>query len=261
MISHRESLGHDRIRLQIEGLSHSYDGVSVLERVDLGVSEGEVVGLVGPNGAGKTTLLNAISGFIRFRAGTVFLNGNKIGGLPPHRIARLGIGRLFQDIRLFPRLNATNNVLIAFQRQRGENPMYSIWASSQVQEIERRNLASAIEIAHTLGIGFDDGRAEVLSYGEQKLLAVARLLASGARLLLLDEMSAGVSSAMRPKLAAALRNLASSGCAILLCEHDLAFLADVCSRVSVLDGGRVVANGAPREILDGAFLRRVLYGV
>jgi ABC-type branched-subunit amino acid transport system ATPase component len=261
MISPKAPPGPNPVRLQIDGLSHSYVGVRVLKNVELGVSGGEVVGLVGPNGAGKTTLLDAISGFIQFDKGTVSLNGSEIGGLPPHRIAQLGVGRLFQDIRLFPRLNAVANVLIAFRDQKGENPLFSICSSAQVRNTERGNLMLAREVVHTLGIDFPDGRAEVLSYGEQKLLAVARLLVSGAKVLLLDEMSAGVSAGIRPKLTAALRHLGSSGCAILLCEHDLAFLADVCSRVAVLNGGCVVANGAPRDILNGPFLRRVLYGV
>lgn len=248
-------------RLRIEGVSQSYNGVRILKDVDIEVRGGEVVGLVGPNGAGKTTLLNVISGFIPVDSGRILLNGNDLKGLPPHHVAKLGIGRLFQDIRLFPRLNALDNVLIAYPHQRGENPLYAVGARAQVEAAERSNQVAVSETLRSLGIKVGDVPAEVLSYGEQKLLAIARLLALGARMLLLDEMAAGVSDAVRPQLARALRHAVSGGCGVLLSEHDLPFLAEVCTRVCILEGGRVVADDSPTPVLKGDLLRRVLYGV
>jgi ABC-type branched-subunit amino acid transport system ATPase component len=249
-------------KLIVRNLSKSFGKARVLRFVDLEVSNGEIVGLIGPNGAGKTTLLNAICGTIPIDAGTRLFGEFDLAGLSHHRIAQLGIGRLFQDVRLFPRATVLENVLIGFRGQRGERLRDALFAYSRVAVNEEQNVAATHKIFETLGIKLPlDNLAATLSYGEQKLLALARLLALDAKLLLVDEVAAGLSVPMRHKIAKLLRQLGEGNRGIILSEHDLTFVSETCTRVCVLSEGHILTTESPKEILKSGAIRQLLYGV
>jgi branched-chain amino acid transport system ATP-binding protein len=257
-----QAIGIKQTKLTVQDLSKSYGQVRVIEHINLEVSSGEIVGLIGPNGAGKTTLLNAICGITQIDTGSVSFNGLPLTGLPPHRIAQLGIGRLFQDVRIFPRATVLNNVLVGFGGQAGESLLKVLFSHSRVISNEERNVQSAITILKTLGIKVPlEATAERLSYGEQKILSLARLLALDAKLLLVDEIAAGLSISMRHKVAELILQLSKGNRGILLSEHDLTLVSDICTRVYVLSGGRLMIADSPKEILRSGVIRRLLYGV
>jgi ABC-type branched-subunit amino acid transport system ATPase component len=249
-------------KLIIRNLSKSFGEARVIRSADLEVSNGEIVGLIGPNGAGKTTLLNAICGTILIDGGTRLFGEVDLARLSPHRIAQLGIGRLFQDVRLFPRATVLDNVLIGFRAQLGEHLWGALFAYSRVASNEERNVQAALQIFETLGIKLPpDAPAVTLSYGEQKLVALARLLALDAKLLLVDEVAAGLSASMRHNIAKLLRQLSEGNRGIILSEHDLTFVSETCTRVCILSEGRILTTDSPKEILKSGAIRRLLYGV
>lgn len=262
MISHSQVTGIKQTKLTVQDLSKSYGKARVIERIDLEVSGGEIVGLIGPNGAGKTTLLNAICGITPIDTGSVSFNGLSLIGLSPHAIAQLGIGRLFQDVRLFPRATVLDNVLVGFGAQAGERLWNVLFSHSRTASDEERNTQSAINILKTLGIKVPmEVAAETLSYGEQKILSLARLLALDANLLLVDEIAAGLSISMRHKVAGLIRQLCKEHRGILLSEHDLTLVSEICTRVCVLSERRLLIADSPKEILRSGVIRRLLYGV
>jgi ABC-type branched-subunit amino acid transport system ATPase component len=210
-----------------------YGGVDALSRVSMIVQPGSVLGLIGPNGAGKTTLVNAATGLTSLSSGTVTLDGVRIDGLPPHRIARAGIARTYQNIRLFAALDVRANLAAGHFARTG-----------RLGEDEMRVLLERVAITHL------DPRAQAgtLPYGDQRRLEIARALAAEPRILMLDEPAAGMNPAETGRLVETIRTIAASGIGVLLIEHDIALVRAACDDVVVLNFGVVIAHGTPSAI-------------
>jgi len=212
--------------------------------VELEAYPGEILGIVGPNGAGKTTLFQIVSGFLRPTAGEVWLEGRRIDGLRPSAIARLGIGRTFQQSRVFGRLTVLQNVLVAVGRDMWSNPLRSL-----VQRPAPTELAAAREALAELGLEpYSHVPAGDLPLGWQRRVEVARALALRPRVLLLDEPLAGLSQEEAREVVRTVQGLAHRGLAVLLVEHNVAVTLEVCARVAVLASGRKIAEGTPEEV-------------
>jgi branched-chain amino acid transport system ATP-binding protein len=228
--------------LQARGVSVHYGGVQALADADLDVREGELVGLIGPNGAGKTTLVDALTGFVRY-TGTVTLDDDDLTGLPPHQRARRGLARTWQSIELFDDLTVWENLAVGSGRS-------SFW--DLAKDLVRPAAASAAEIERALDLVELGWAAELmpdeLSQGQRKLVGVARAIAPGPRLLLLDEPAAGLDTSESEELGRRLRALAHAGSSMLLIDHDMGLVLGVCDRIVVLEFGKVIASGTPDEV-------------
>jgi branched-chain amino acid transport system ATP-binding protein len=218
--------------LEVRGLMMRFGGVMALNAVDMDVPTGEITGLIGPNGAGKTTLFNVINGMLEPSSGTVRLSGVDATRFPPHRRAKLGLARTFQRLELFASLSVRDNVRVA------------------AELAGRRHIKRAVERILTR-VGLEhvaDRTAGELPTGSARLVEIARALATQPTVLLLDEPASGLGDAETAHLAALLHDLAKEGLAILLVEHDVNFIMDVCDSIYVLDLGEVIAHGTPEEI-------------
>lgn len=212
--------------LEVSGLTVRYGGLVALEDVSLEIQRGELVGLIGPNGAGKTTLIDAVTGFTGYE-GSVLVSGKAVDALRPDQRAALGLGRTFQSLELFEDLTVRENLSVA--------PGSS--ASAVTTVLKTTGLA---QVADRLPAS--------LSPGTRRFVALARVLAAEPRVLLVDEVAAGLDREERSKMAERLRDIVSAGCGVLLVDHDLGLVADVARRVVVLDAGRVIASGPPADV-------------
>jgi len=218
--------------LSVEGIVVRFGGITAVDGAHLKARAGQVTGLIGPNGAGKTTLFNVITGVQDIAAGQVVLNGENITSLPPHRRARRGMTRTFQRLELFWTLTVAENVLVAAELTGHPNPV------EMVEELlERVGIA---EVADT--------PAGQLPTGSARLVELARALAANPQVLLLDEPASGLNEQETHELGLLLRRLADDDLGIVLVEHDMSLVMDVCDSVSVLDLGRIIAEGTPDEI-------------
>ncbi|ELP65407.1 ABC transporter ATP-binding protein [Streptomyces turgidiscabies] len=231
--------------LSVHGLSVSYGGVHALSGVDLDVAEGQLVGLIGPNGAGKTTFIDAVTGFAR-HDGRVELTGTDLSRLRPHARVRHGLARTWQSIELFDGLSVAENVAVATAQRSG-------WAATWRETFTRpTGLGDDIHEALSV-VGLDqraDTQAVDLSQGERKLVGVARALAGRPRVLCLDEPAAGLDSEESIRLGRRLRAVVDAGTGMLLVDHDMALILDVCDTVVVLDFGKVIASGPPDQVRE-----------
>jgi branched-chain amino acid transport system permease protein len=219
--------------LVAERISVEYGGVRALHEVSLTVRRGSVTGLIGPNGAGKTSLINAATGVVRISAGSIALDGLRLDRLPTYRIARAGVARTYQNLRLFGTLSVrTNLVSGAFRLPAG------------LRDDEARALLARVGIAD---VGLDVRAAE-LPYGVQRRLELARALASRPTVILLDEPAAGMNPVETSTLGDVITSIAADGIGILLVEHDMALVRAVCDSVVVLNFGEVIARGTPGQI-------------
>jgi len=236
--------------LQIKNLSMSFDGLTALSAVDLQVGKGELVGLIGPNGAGKTTVFNLISGIYRPTHGTITLDGENLIGLPPYEVTARGVARTFQTIRLFGELSVLENVEVARHYRRGYGVLDAILRTKRFGAGERRITEEAARLLSVLGLyARRHEMARSLPYGEQRRLEIARALATGPRLLLLDEPAAGMNPA---EVAGTMRLITQLqkqfGLTILLIEHHMQVVMGICERIAVLDFGVKIAEGDPAAI-------------
>ncbi|MGH7641196.1 MAG: ABC transporter ATP-binding protein [Candidatus Dormibacteria bacterium] len=236
--------------LRVAGLGVRFGGVQAVADVSFEVGKDEIVGVIGPNGAGKTTLFNAISGLVRGGKGEVWLGAAALHGLPPHRIASLGLARTFQNIRLFRSLSVIDNVLVGAHQRMRESMFDSAFHTPRYRSAERQAALRAQRILAFVGLGTvpPGAAANSLPYGDQRRLEIARALASEPRLLLLDEPAAGMNTAESLALAAVIRRIRGSGTAVLLVEHDMRVVMSVCDRIMVLNFGRSIATGSPDQI-------------
>jgi branched-chain amino acid transport system permease protein len=235
--------------LEVEGVTKTFGGVRALDGVSLSVKTGEIHGLIGPNGAGKTTLINILSGIARPTSGRVHFLDAPIHGLPAHRVAAMGVARTFQNIRLFPSMTCLENV-IAGQHLTAERPLLPrllFLPSSRKEEREYREQAMAC-LARTGIANRAALTAQNLSYGERRRLEIARALATSPRLLLLDEPVAGMRRRGLKEIGDLIRSLAEEGMTVLLIEHNMSFVMDLCSKITVLNFGRAIATDAPAEV-------------
>lgn len=222
--------------LSVRNLDKRFGGLHVLRQVSLEVAEGEILGILGPNGAGKTTLYNLLTGFLRPEAGAIEFDGRSLIGMAPHRVVGLGIARTFQLCRPFVGLSVLENVMVGSLGPR---------VPDVDLEARARGLLAQVGLAGKEGVA-----AELLSYGDQRRLEIARALATEPRLLLLDEPFAGLGSGEIATLAALIRELhGRGGLTILLIEHKLREFMQLVSRVVAIDFGQVIAEGSPEEIV------------
>jgi branched-chain amino acid transport system ATP-binding protein len=229
--------------IEVQGISKAYGGVHALSECNLEVREGEINGLIGPNGSGKTTLFNVITGYERVQQGQVRFQGSEITNAPPDRIFQLGIGRTFQLTRLFTRLTVLENMLVATQREEG-------WLKGVLRlagsASERRR---AMELLDFVGITRLAGEpAGNLSYGQRKLLELASLLVADPAILLLDEPAGGVNPTLIGHLADRITDLNRAGKTILVVEHNMEFVMNLCARITVLSQGSALMSGTPDEV-------------
>lgn len=232
--------------LSVAALCKHFGGVRALDGLELQVRRGEILGVVGPNGAGKTALINTITGFYRATSGSVVLAGTEITSLPMHRIGRLGVGRTFQNIRLFKRMTVLENVLVAC-KQHTTHVFRSIFRSgSNPAEQEQ-----AMQWLETLQLADKANQpASALSYGDARRLEIARALAGNPRLLLLDEPAAGMNESETRQLIEDIHALKNKVDAILLVEHDMDLIRTLSDRLMAMDYGRKIAEGTPAEVLS-----------
>ena len=236
--------------LRCENLWKSFDGVRALADVRLQFPESGIVAVIGPNGAGKTTLLNVLTGFLRPEEGRSFLGHREITRLAPHRIARLGVARTFQDLRLIRLVTVLENVLLGRPNQKGEGLLRALFRFGVAEE-EARNREAAMRLLRFVGIeDTADDLAGELSYGQQKLLTLACCLATEARILLLDEPVAGIHPELIDRILDRLRQLREQGKLIVFIEHNIAAVRQVADHIIVMDEGRIIAQGPPDEVLE-----------
>ena len=236
--------------LDVKGIAIAFGGLKAVQDFNLEIPRGALHGLIGPNGAGKTTVFNLLTGVYRPDAGTIRLDGRELIGLKPHQIAFAGMSRTFQNIRLFPNLSVLDNVRIACHL-RGEHALVSTILRLEKQQAEERAILERSRRLLTL-FELDDRRdegASSLPYGDQRRLEIARALATGPKVVLLDEPAAGMNPKETHALSTLIRRLRDEfAMTILLIEHDMALVMDTCDRITVLDYGVTIASGAPEEI-------------
>jgi ABC-type branched-subunit amino acid transport system ATPase component len=229
--------------LEASSVSVHYGGVVANDEVALSVPGGEITGLIGPNGAGKTSFIDAITGFAP-STGSVLLNGVPLGGLPPHRRARAGLARTWQSIELFDELTVRENVQVAATALTARSMLVDLfWPGRRRLEADPGGSLAILGLEHVA-----DCRPSSLSLGQQKLVGVARALAARPTCLLLDEPAAGLDTSESVELGERLRAIAEHGAAVLLVDHDMDLVLDVCTNIYVLDFGRVIATGSPSKV-------------
>jgi len=235
--------------LVAKDLSKSFDGIRALSGFSCAVKGREILGLIGPNGAGKTTLFNVISGFLPPDRGRITFDGKNLVGIPPHKIAKSGIARTFQNLRLIRQLSVLDNVLLSFRDQPGEKlrNVFFNWKKSKIHEAENRQTALALLAQSGLGDKAYDP-ADNLSYGQQKLLSLVCCLAAKADLLLLDEPVAGIAPEMIERILGIIRELPAKGKSVILIEHNIDAVMQVCDRVVFMDAGERICEGTPQEV-------------
>jgi branched-chain amino acid transport system ATP-binding protein len=235
--------------ISARGVTRRFGGLVALDGVDLDVPSGIVQAIIGPNGSGKTTLLNALSGASHADAGSIRIDGREIFRLKPHRIARLGLARTFQNIRLFTDLSVLENVKVAAACNAPGSLFNIVMSGDRHKQTEAEIDRSAREALRIVDLeGRADDRASQLPYAQQRLLEIARALASKPSVLLLDEPAAGMNMTESMTLLETIAKLKNSGITILLVEHNVRLVMGISDRVAVLDFGKKIAEGAPAEI-------------
>lgn len=248
--------------LLLHRVTKRFGGVSAVTDLSVEFREGEIAALIGPNGAGKTTVFNLIAGQLSPTEGDIFYDDVKISNEPPWRIARLGVGRMFQDVRVFRQLSVRDNVIVAFPGQTGENAFWSLSARSAVRAEERILNSRAEEILETVELlSHADVLARELSYGQQKLLALARLLATGANLLLMDEPTAGMAPGLAQKILHILNDAAAGGKTIVVIEHDINTIHRWVDVVHFMENGRLRLSDTPDVVFERPHVKQVYLGV
>lgn len=235
--------------LKLEDLTKRFGGLIAVDDVSFTVPQGAVIGLIGPNGAGKTTVFNLITGNYKPDAGAVTFEGKNITGLLPHKIVELGIARTFQNIRLFPEMSALENVLAGCHCRMKAGIIASMFHLPAQRKEEKAAIERAMKELAFVGLEQEhDNLAKNLSYGNQRLLEIARALASGPRLLILDEPAGGMNDQETQNLIGLIRTIKELGISVLLIEHDMSLVMKICDNLIVLEYGAVIARGTPAEI-------------
>jgi branched-chain amino acid transport system ATP-binding protein len=242
--------------LSVRGLKKHFGGVRALDGIDLEVRAGEILGVIGPNGAGKTALINTITGFYRAGEGRILLGDTDITELPMNRIGHLGVGRTFQNIRLFRRMTVLENVLVAFKAF-AERPLHALFGLAD----RKASIAKAMHWLRLLQLEDKaDLLASSLSYGDARRLEIARALAGEPAVLLLDEPAAGMNESETRQLTSDIRTIRESVQAIVLIEHDMGLIRALSDRIVAMDYGRKIAEGTADEVLNHPEVLRAYLG-
>jgi len=235
--------------LEVRGLVKRFLGVTAVDEVDLAVEPGELVSLIGPNGSGKTTLFNCVTGYLAADGGRVLFRGRDLSNAPPHRVARLGVARTFQQVSVFPRLSALENLLVFLQQHQEEHLLARLVRTKRVRRLEAEAVERARRLLGLVGLSAKaDDAAGSLSYGQRKLLAFAGALMPDPELLLLDEPAAAVNPTMINQMKDHILALHRQGKTVVLVEHNMDVVMDISQRVVVLDHGQKIAEGPPEAI-------------
>jgi ABC-type branched-subunit amino acid transport system ATPase component len=234
---------------EVRGLTKRFLGVTAVDAIDVSIEAGELVSLIGPNGSGKTTLFNCVTGYLAPDGGRVLFHGRDVTGVAAHRIARLGVGRTFQLVSVFPRLSALENLLTFLQQHQEENVLARLVRAPRVRRYEAAAVERAMMLLDSVGLGARaDAPAGSLSYGQRKLLAFAAALMPDPELVLLDEPAAAVNPTMINQMKEQIRGLHRQGKTVLLVEHNMDVVMDISQRVIVLDHGQKIAEGPPEAV-------------
>jgi branched-chain amino acid transport system ATP-binding protein len=236
--------------LSAQGVCKSFGGLKAVQEFSLGLNNGDLQGLIGPNGAGKTTVFNLLTGVYKADKGSIALDGQPLIGLRPSRIAAAGLSRTFQNIRLFGELSVLDNVRLACHVRSTATMAGAICRSIWNRAEERAMLDRARTLLGVFDLGrLQDEQARNLCYGDQRRLEIVRAMATEPKVLLLDEPAAGMNPQEKKELAASIRSLRDTfGLTILLIEHDMGLVMDICEKITVLDYGQIIAFGTPTEV-------------
>ena len=235
--------------LKIADVSKRFGGLQALSGVSLTIEQGQIYGLIGPNGAGKTTFFNVITGLYQPDTGSFELAGKPYSPSAPHEVAKAGIARTFQNIRLFGEMSAVENVMVGRHVRTHQGVFGAVFHHKAAREEEAAIRKRALELLDFVGIGkFANRTARLLSYGDQRRLEIARALATEPQLLALDEPAAGMNATEKLGLRDLLVKIKAEGKTILLIEHDVKLVMGLCDRLTVLDYGKPIAEGLPAEI-------------
>ena len=247
--------------LEVRSLSKSFGGIVVADNIDLSIRKGRILGLIGPNGAGKTSLFNLISGVFPADAGTITLDGKPLDRLALHQRARLGLSRTWQHVRLFPSLSVIDNLIIAARDYPGERLTSVLLTPGKVRTAALAAREKAHETLERMGLGNTaEKTVGDLPYGQQKLVGVARALMNEARCLLLDEPMAGVEGRTYEAMQRVVREVALSGVAVCVVEHNVAFIRDLCDEAVFMFQGRILGRGSVADLTANPQLTELYFG-
>lgn len=237
--------------LRGDGITKSFGGLAALEDVSFSIRKDEITGIIGPNGAGKTTLFNIVTGLYAQTSGHVLLNGSDISGFPPEKLARLGLVRTFQNIELFGQMTVLENIMVGLHTRSRSGIISCAFKLPGHLKEERKIRAKAKEWLEFCGMSeLSDVKAGNLPFGKGRLLEIARAMALEPRIILMDEPAAGLNSRETVHLAGLIRKIRESGVTVVLVEHDMELIMDICDSIIVLNLGRKLAEGTPREIQE-----------
>jgi branched-chain amino acid transport system ATP-binding protein len=235
--------------LKVSGVGKRFGGLQALSDVGIEIRAGQVYGLIGPNGAGKTTFFNVITGLYIPDSGTFELGGAPYKPAAVHEVAKAGIARTFQNIRLFPEMTALENVMVGRHVRTRSGLLGAVLRTRSFRDEEKRIRDRALELMDYVGIGrYAEFKARTLSYGDQRRLEIARALATDPKLIALDEPAAGMNATEKVVLRDLIDRIRKDGRTILLIEHDVKLVMGLCDRVTVLDYGKQIADGTPAEV-------------
>jgi branched-chain amino acid transport system ATP-binding protein len=242
-------MSENNIMLSVKGVNKSFGGLKALSDVGIEVKKNTVYGLIGPNGAGKTTFFNVITGLYEPDSGEFILNGKPYEPTAVHEVAKAGVARTFQNIRLFGQMTAVENVMVGRHVRTHGGVLGSILGLKSVKAEEKAIRERAMELLEYVGIGkYHDYVSRNLSYGHQRRLEIARALATDPKLLALDEPAAGMNATEKVELTQLLRKISNDGVTILIIEHDVKLVMGLCDEMTVLDYGKILAQGLPENV-------------
>lgn len=247
--------------LGVSNVTKKFGGLVALDDCSFDIEPGRTSCVVGPNGAGKTSIFNVITGFIRADTGKVVFKGKDVTGLARHDRVRLGIARTFQNLRLYEELSAMDNVLVCLDDEAGNDPLTAIFRPFHTQAVLKRKMEEAAALLEEVGLGHKlDAQASALSYGQKKLLCIARVLATRAELILLDEPTSGLAAGALDAMVEMIHRLKAKGRTLLVVEHNTRIVQRIADDVLFFHRGRLIARGTPGEITSNEELGRIYFG-